>query len=342
MNKKIAMLISITAVLLLMPLAVAASEISVEVHGTRIDFGGQPPAIVDGRTLVPVRGVFEELGFDVDWDGDTRTVILSRDVGTVGVYILEIPIDSPTFTRYSFHGHDNETVTHSLEVPAQIIGGRTMLPIREPLESIGYHLGWDNATRTVLVGSAPFASAPATPVAAPPEPPAPPTPPATASELDGRWLNVPPGTLTIDDPNLPGMRFYFEGNRFTAVHYFYSFYNIVSRSFENSRIGFSISPQGENNPPTFQPAPFTQMPWVRFQAREFVHDRGCAVEQIPSTNLWRVTTTGTFELIMHGEGWAGHTTTFTFADGSTFTQTGALTHGNVSNFIIAGRSFIRA
>lgn len=53
----------------LIPTAVYAadSNIRVTVDGQLVAFEGQYPAIVDGRTLVPVRGVFEQLGFTVDW-----------------------------------------------------------------------------------------------------------------------------------------------------------------------------------------------------------------------------------------------------------------------------------
>lgn len=36
-----------------------------------------PPVIVDSRTLVPVRTISDALGVEVDWDQETRTVILS-------------------------------------------------------------------------------------------------------------------------------------------------------------------------------------------------------------------------------------------------------------------------
>ena len=34
--------------------------------------------IVDGRTLVPVRAIAESFGFDVAWDGETRTVTITK------------------------------------------------------------------------------------------------------------------------------------------------------------------------------------------------------------------------------------------------------------------------
>jgi len=117
-----------------------ASEISVTIDGVPVVFEGQGPTIVDGRTLVPVRGVFEQLGFDVDWEQVTLTATL-----TDSNYEVIITIGSGTFTT---NGQ-----THPLDVPAQIIDGRTLLPIRAVLESVGYDVGWAQATSTVVVTS---------------------------------------------------------------------------------------------------------------------------------------------------------------------------------------------
>jgi len=118
-----------------------ASEVSVTVNGIAVDFAGQPPTIVDGRTLVPVRGVFEHLGFDVDWNQDTLTATLQNAEHTV-----IITAGSAIFTA---NGN-----SHNLDVAAQIIGGRTMLPIRAVLESVGYAVDWDATTPTVIVSTA--------------------------------------------------------------------------------------------------------------------------------------------------------------------------------------------
>ena len=119
----------------------AGDEIRVTIDGREVDFPAQPPVIVDGRTLVPMRGVFEALGFDVDWNQDTRTVSLTN-----AGHNVVISIGSSVFTA-------NGT-EHILDVPAEIIGGSTMLPIRAVLESVGYELEWDEATRTIAVTSA--------------------------------------------------------------------------------------------------------------------------------------------------------------------------------------------
>lgn len=83
--------------------------------------------IIDGRTLVPVRGVFEALGFSVSWDEQARQVTLSRANDTI-----IITIDSASFIANG--------ISHTLDVPAQIIGGSTMLPIRTVLDFSIYYI----------------------------------------------------------------------------------------------------------------------------------------------------------------------------------------------------------
>ena len=121
----------------------ADDDVRVTIDGQDVAFPDQRPVIIGGRTLVPVRGVFEGLGFEVGWDDDTRAAVLVRHDFTV-----IIPIGSYAFT---VNGR-----AYNLDVPAQIIGGRTMLPLRLPLESVGYAVDWDAAARTVVILTAPI------------------------------------------------------------------------------------------------------------------------------------------------------------------------------------------
>jgi len=114
------------------------NAITVTINSTPVNFADQPPTIVNGRTLVPVRGVFEALGFEAFWNEQARQVTLTRASDTV-----LITIDSATFITNG--------VSHTLDVPAQIISGRTMVPIRAVLESVGYDLEWNEATRTAII-----------------------------------------------------------------------------------------------------------------------------------------------------------------------------------------------
>jgi len=123
------------------PVAGSANDnITVIVHGVQVDFEGQPPIIVNGRTLVPIRGVFEVLGFELTWKPELRQAVMIRTNDEI-----IITIDSTIFTH-------NDTI-HSLDVAAQIVGGRTMVPLRAVLERVGYELDWDNLTSTVIINT---------------------------------------------------------------------------------------------------------------------------------------------------------------------------------------------
>jgi hypothetical protein len=124
----------------------AAAEIGVTINGTAVNFGDQPPAVVDGRTLVPIRAVFEALNFTVNWHAETEHVVLSRDD-----FVVSIGIGNDSFLTNEISSHDSVLTQHALDVPAQIINGRTMLPIRAVLESVGYNVDWNNDTRTVVI-----------------------------------------------------------------------------------------------------------------------------------------------------------------------------------------------
>ena len=138
MRKKLMALMLIFGTLA--PVGLRANEITVIIDGAPVDFVDQTPINVDGRTLVPMRGVFEALGFYVYWHQPTQTAILTDDDFTIFITI----------------GSDTLVVNCkeiALDVPAQIIGGKTMLQIRMVLESAGYSAGWDATARAVNINS---------------------------------------------------------------------------------------------------------------------------------------------------------------------------------------------
>ena len=125
-------------------------NIRVIAHGQEVSFSDQRPIIVDGRTLVPIRDVFEVMGFVVDWEDDTSIATLSnRWVDIV------IPVGQPNITLITDANTDTHTETvFAPEVPAQIINDRVMLPLRAILESVGYGVAWDESTNTIVIFSA--------------------------------------------------------------------------------------------------------------------------------------------------------------------------------------------
>ena len=118
-----------------------SDEILVRVDGEYVNFD-QPPAIVNDRTLVPVRAIFEAMGIEVNWDPATRTVSASRDNTAISMVI-----DSNIINKTV----NGETTTVEIDVPAQIIGDRTMVPARAVAQSFGASVNWDAKTRTVII-----------------------------------------------------------------------------------------------------------------------------------------------------------------------------------------------
>lgn len=126
-------------------------EIKVLLDGFLLQFD-VPPQIHNNRTLVPLRQIFESMGATVEWNQSTQTVTATRD----GVVIV-LPI-----------GSTNPTVNGTpwpLDVPARIVEGRTLAPLRFVGEAYGGQVSWDQATLTVQMFSP---QPPAVPVVAEP------------------------------------------------------------------------------------------------------------------------------------------------------------------------------
>src|SRR5438045_1308168 len=94
-----------------------ADDINVRVNGDPVRFEGAQPRQMDGRVLVPLRGVLEKMGANVDWLPSSQTV-----VATKGSMELNLPIGSRTAT---VNGREVR-----LDVPAMTIAGSTMVPLR--------------------------------------------------------------------------------------------------------------------------------------------------------------------------------------------------------------------
>ena len=131
----------VLAALMLATVAFAA-DITVTLDGEVVDVEsyGSPATIVEGRTLVPLRAIFEALGASVEWDNVTRTVTSER-----GSDVISLTVGADTFYK------NDEPI--ELDVPAQIINDRTMVPARAIAEAYGVGVDWDAATRTVILTS---------------------------------------------------------------------------------------------------------------------------------------------------------------------------------------------
>lgn len=107
----------------------SAQRIQATVNGTPVAFSDVQPMMIDNRVMVPMRGVFEHMGADVDWNAATQTVTAKTDAKTV---TLRIGANTATVNGNSM----------PLDVPAMTVRNRTMVPLRFLSESLGAKVAW--------------------------------------------------------------------------------------------------------------------------------------------------------------------------------------------------------
>ena len=117
----------------------AENEIKVLLDGQELIFD-VPPQLIDNRTMVPMRKIFEAMGANVDWNGDTQTVTATKHDITV---IMQI--DNKVIKV------NGENIT--LDVPPQLVDSRTLVPARAVAESLNAKVDWDGTTSTVYITS---------------------------------------------------------------------------------------------------------------------------------------------------------------------------------------------
>ncbi|MBE7019957.1 MAG: hypothetical protein E7411_00795 [Ruminococcaceae bacterium] len=91
-----------------------------------------------GRVLVPLRSIFESLGAALLWDDATKTATAIR-----GVNEIKITLNSTTAYK------NGEAVM--LDIPAKIIDGRFVVPVRFISEALGCKVEWKDSTQTVII-----------------------------------------------------------------------------------------------------------------------------------------------------------------------------------------------
>lgn len=126
------------AVTLAMSTSVFAKDVTVSLNGRAVSFPNQQPVIVEGRTLIPLRGLFDNMGYSISWNGNTKTVTLSKGSDTITINIGE--------SCYYLNGSKK-----AIDVPAQIINSSTMLPLRAIADATGAQVLWDGSTKTVSI-----------------------------------------------------------------------------------------------------------------------------------------------------------------------------------------------
>jgi hypothetical protein len=131
---------SIVTAILLAGAAFSSAQYKVTVNGVPVSFSGTQPQSVGGRVLVPLRGVMEQLGAFVGYDGPTRTVTAQKGNIDISLKLGD--------RNARVNGQDRV-----LDVPAQTIGGTTMVPLRFMGEALGADIKYDAATMTIAIST---------------------------------------------------------------------------------------------------------------------------------------------------------------------------------------------
>ena len=116
-----------------------AARVHVNLDGRYLEFDVLP-RMIDGHVMVPIRTIFEELGVELRWCGETMSAWATTPAGDT----LIIPINSYTVFFNDVH--------IDMDVPIQLINGRTIAPLRVISETMGREVRWDRNTRTVHIG----------------------------------------------------------------------------------------------------------------------------------------------------------------------------------------------
>jgi pyruvate/2-oxoglutarate dehydrogenase complex dihydrolipoamide acyltransferase (E2) component len=124
------------------------------VNGEPVDFGEYQPLTIDEQIFVPINGVFEALGYEVDWDDLTNTAVFS------GRASISITVGENSFVA------DGDV--YELDTPAQIINGAAMFPLMPLVRSVGYGASQSRDEVSVISRTSP---PPDSPELEEPEPP---------------------------------------------------------------------------------------------------------------------------------------------------------------------------
>lgn len=139
----------VTSAPLLISSRPVSQGISVILNGEYVDFTDElgnvvEPQLINDRTMVPMRKIFEVFGANVQWDGETETVTAVTEEK-----VLKLQINNPVAEVIS--GVSGETEKITLDSVPVVVEGRTLVPVRFIAESLELKVGWDGETNTVVI-----------------------------------------------------------------------------------------------------------------------------------------------------------------------------------------------
>lgn len=139
MKKIISLLLVVCLVLSVSVTTFASDTIYVILDGSYIEFDVSPQ-IINGRTMVPIRAIFEKMGATVEWDVNTSSAICTK-----GDTVVKMTINSMDM-------YINNQVT-KMDISPVVINERTLAPARYVAEAFGADVQWSQKNNTVVICS---------------------------------------------------------------------------------------------------------------------------------------------------------------------------------------------
>lgn len=139
MFKKKTLMLILALLIIGIAASVAQAAPAVILDGQQLSFD-VAPVIDNGRTLVPLRAIFESLGANVEWDSASSTVTATR-----GDTNIRLQIGNTTAYKNG--------VGVTLDVPGQLVQNRTMVPLRFVGEALGCSVNWNASSFAVEITS---------------------------------------------------------------------------------------------------------------------------------------------------------------------------------------------
>lgn len=141
MKKRVSLLMVMCMVTVMTGTAFAKPSLQVYIDGKKMQSEAK---ILQSRTMVPFRDVFEGLGAEkILWDKDTKTV-----TGIKGDTAVTLSIGNPV----AFVNGQPET----LEVEPTIVGSSTLVPLSFISQKMGYKVAWQGKSKMVQIMSLPY------------------------------------------------------------------------------------------------------------------------------------------------------------------------------------------
>ncbi len=139
----------ITAASIMMNVGVfahASNDVRVVLNGSEMNFD-VAPMIINDYTMVPMRAIFEALGYEVQWYPEDQSIIANNYETGISIGLI---IGTPAIVSAPLSDTNNATVSE-LNIAPTIVDGRTLVPLRAVSETSGASVQWDGNTRTVTI-----------------------------------------------------------------------------------------------------------------------------------------------------------------------------------------------